>query len=506
MNTRPNILLITADQWRGDCLGIAGHPQVKTPHLDALAQEGIRFARHYATTAPCSPARASLYTGLYQMNHRVLRNGTPLDNRFDNVARAGRRAGYLPTLFGYTDTSPDPREHHPNDPVLTTYEGILPGFLPGQLLLEDDKTWLSWLRAKGFSETDLQNIHMVEQEEGERISLAATRYSADETPTAFLTESFLSWLKEQEDETPWFTHVSFLRPHPPICVPAPYNRMYDADAGPEFHGADTPDGEKVLHPLIEALQPLQSLSHHIPGAAGHVRDLDHRDLARLRALYYGMITEVDAQLGRLIEGLRTSGAYDNTLIIFTSDHAEMMGDHWMLGKGGFYEESYHVPLIIRAPETIAPRPTQGGYIVEDFTSAVDLFPTLLDLLDVSPLHSPDGESLLPFLKGEMRDDWRKHALWEFSFRQIEIDGMESPATGKSLLSMKTDDWQYVTFPDLPDLFLTAAEDGGRMQIQPPESIPMESRLTCLERLLAARMVQSDETLCKGTVWTYHPDR
>ncbi|NEO17624.1 sulfatase-like hydrolase/transferase, partial [Moorena sp. SIO3E8] len=110
-----NVLLITADQWRGDCLGAAGHPLVKTPAIDALAADGVLFRRHYCQATPCSPARASLLTGLYQMNHRVCRNGTPLDARHDNIARAMRRLGYAPALFGYTDTSVDPRRCDPND-------------------------------------------------------------------------------------------------------------------------------------------------------------------------------------------------------------------------------------------------------------------------------------------------------------------------------------------------------------------------------------------------------
>ena len=104
-----NVLLITLDQFRGDCLSAAGHPLVRTPNLDRLAASGVRLARHYSQAAPCAPGRASLYTGTYQMNHRVVANGTPLDARFDNIALMARRAGYQPALFGYTDQAVDPR-------------------------------------------------------------------------------------------------------------------------------------------------------------------------------------------------------------------------------------------------------------------------------------------------------------------------------------------------------------------------------------------------------------
>ena len=137
---RPNVLLVTLDQYRGDSLSCAGHPIVRTPHLDALAGDGVRLANHYAQAAPCAPGRAALYTGTYQMTNRVVANGTPLDERFDNVARLARRAGYRPTLFGYTDQGVDPRTvTDPDDPRLSDYEaGILPGFdvglhLPGRM-------------------------------------------------------------------------------------------------------------------------------------------------------------------------------------------------------------------------------------------------------------------------------------------------------------------------------------------------------------------------------------
>src|SRR4029450_3173983 len=126
---RPNVLLITLDQFRGDCLSARGHPVVRTPNLDALAAAGVRFDRHYSQSSPCSPGRACLYTGTYQLNNRVVGNGTPLDDRFDNVARAGRGAGYQPVLFGYTDIGIDPRvADGDDDPRLSTYEGVLPGF------------------------------------------------------------------------------------------------------------------------------------------------------------------------------------------------------------------------------------------------------------------------------------------------------------------------------------------------------------------------------------------
>jgi arylsulfatase A-like enzyme len=500
MTRRPNILLITADQWRGDCLGTLGHPVVKTPNLDAFAETATVFEQHYSATAPCSPARASLYTGLYQMNHRVVRNGAPLDDRFDNIARAARRAGYQPTLFGYTDTSPDPRLLDPSDPALQTYEGVLPGFSVRQSLPEDDKPWLSWLAARGHDSNSFDKIHQVEPESGQRISRKPPRYSQDETQTAFLTNAFLSWLGEQDNaDAPWMAHVSFLRPHPPLCVPEPYNTMYDPEDGPDFAGAATADQEAALHPLVAALQENQRVAGHTPGAEGHVRDLSRTDLKRIRSIYYGMISEVDAQLGRIFGALE---ALEDTLIIFTSDHAEMMGDHWMLGKGGFHRQSYHIPLMIRTPSSSA------ANRITAYTSSADIFPTLLDYFEVGPEHAPDGESLSPYLAGQTPVFWRDAALWEFDYRDLMRKSPhhfpdEAKQASPVLMSRLGPDWQYVHFSEMQSLLLNSAD-----KTQRPENFATshpDHVLDNLEKLLSTRKRHNDETLAGTMVWDYYPE-
>lgn len=149
---KQNVLLITADQWRGDCLSLLGHPCVRTPNIDSLAADGACFTRHYTQAAPCGPARASLYTGLYMMNHRVCVNGTPHDARHANVAVEARRVGYEPALFGYTDQSVDPRTVAPGDARLQTYEGVLPGFSQRLAMsTAPAPEWRGWLRRNGVA-------------------------------------------------------------------------------------------------------------------------------------------------------------------------------------------------------------------------------------------------------------------------------------------------------------------------------------------------------------------
>ncbi len=492
---KPNILLITADQWRGDCLGAAGHPTIRTPNIDALASEGVTFLKHYAGTAPCSPARATLYTGLYQMNHRVCRNGTPLDARFDNLAQMARRAGYDPTLFGYTDTSPDPRALSERDQQLTSYEGVLPGFTVRQLLPEHEKPWLSWLRLRGHEEAIDRSYHTATGKHGDGVSNAPPRYSKDETQTAFLTDEFLRWHSEQE--TSWFAHVSFLRPHPPYVVPEPYNEMFAPEQNIAAARATSREAEANLHPFVRWLvedQGSKKKKSFIPGAKGRIEEWDGAAFDQIRALYYGMIAEVDAQIGRMLAAIRKAGQWNNTIIIVTSDHGELMGDHWLLGKGGFFDGSYHIPLIIRDPKS----PKAYGRKVKAFTSAADIFPTLAQRLQVEPRTHPDGASLMPFIKGKTAPGWRDAAFFEYDFRGIAKEKAEShfdlPYQRCNLAVVRDDRFKYVHFPGLPPLLFDLEADPMELDNLADDPAFHEIRLIYAEKLLDLRASHLDQTL------------
>ncbi|MBX5197989.1 alkaline phosphatase family protein [Rhizobium sp. NZLR10] len=488
---RPNILLITADQWRGDCLSAVGHPCVKTPNVDALAREGTLFRRHYAGAAPCSPARATLYTGLYQMNHRVCRNGSPLDARFDNLALAARRAGYDPTLFGYTDTAPDPRGMDASDPHLTSYEGVLPGFTSRQLLPEHERQWLSWLRSRGHANAVSRDIHIPVGARAGDISDAAPAYSSDETQTAFLAGEFVRWLGEQD--RPWFAHVSFLRPHPPFSVPEPFNRMFKPGEGPAFARAENREAEQDAHPYLAYAMRSSDKGNFIRGATGLLSGWSGEDFAAIRAIYYGMIAEVDAQLGRIWQALKDAGAWDDTLIVFTSDHAEMAGDHWTLGKGGFFDGSYQIPLVIRDPASGA-----AGRVADEFTSAADIFPTLCQKLGIDAKNGLDGRSLMPFVDGGSGSGWRDAAFWEFDFRDIAAGEAERHFGLKSnqcnLAVIRDARFKYVHFAGLPPLLFNLSDDPMELDNVAADPAYAAIRLEYAERLLSLRARHLDQTL------------
>lgn len=495
-----NILFITADQWRGSATGYAGHPHVRTPNLDMLAAEGVAFLNHYSQAAPCSPARAALYTGLYQMNNRVVRNGSPLADRFDNIAKAARRAGYDPTLFGYTDVSLDPTGRAPADPDLTTYEGVLPGFTTRAKLPEHERPWLSWLGRQGLKFGDNTEAHLPVGAVPGRITSAPPAYSADQTQTAFLTGEFLRWLDEQVGERPWFAHLSYIRPHPPFIVPAPYNTMFAPDAVDGFARADDRLAEAKSHPLMNYFLENATTDHFVPGATSRVADLRDDQFRQIKATYYGMISEVDAQLGRVFDAITERGEWGDTLIVFTSDHAEMLGDHFALGKGGYFDQSQHIPLIIRDPG----ESSRNGSQITAITEAVDIFPTLLEALDIEPAHQPDGTSLYPLIySDEAPAGWRDAVHWEFDFREIESQfaetWFEARSTELNLSVIRTERWKYVHFPTLPPLLFDLERDPENLVNLAEDPAHLRTRLEMAERLLRWRATHLDQTLALKTL-------
>jgi arylsulfatase A-like enzyme len=497
------VLFISADQWRGDCLSALGHPCVRTPHLDALAADGVLFRNHYCQASPCGPARTSMLTGLYMMNHRSLRNGTPLDARFTNVALEVRKAGYDPTLFGYTDTSPDPRQYAPDDPALKTYEGVLPGMTVGLQLPDHMAAWIADLKAKGYDlprgRRDVYRpVAGYPGAENRGHTFAPPVFGAEDSETTFLANAILRHLSVRRDQN-WFVHGVFLRPHPPLIAPEPYNAMYDPAAVPMPRRTATPDEEALQHPYlayaIKEAAAIGAYSEHYPAS---LVDVDEREVRQLRATYYGMISQVDDQLGRLIAHLKATGEFDHTLIIFTSDHGEMLGDHWLWGKAGYFDESFRIPLIIRDPR---PGAAAGrGRVVAEFTEAVDLMPTILEWLDLEAPAQCDGRSLLPFIVGGAPANWRREAHWEYDFSDV-VDLIPERALGIdsdqcTLSVIRGQRYKYVHFTALPPLLLDIEKDPGEFNNLAENQSYLPQMLACAQELLSWRMEHNDRTLAR----------
>ena len=495
-----NVLLITADQWRGDCLGASNHPLVRTPNLDRLAAQGVLFRNHYAGAAPCSPARACLYTGLYQMNNRVCGNGSPLDKRHLTLANAMRSRGYLPTLFGYTDQTADPRTIAALDPGTRSYEGILPGFEQRHGWQDDELPWLSWLKSIGYQDAldgvHEKLMHLPTSGVSDPPDGSPTRYRAEHTQTAHLTDEFIRWLQEQvilQPTSGWFAHISYIRPHPPFCVPEPFNSLFDPDEIAPF--IDSVDAQQIeaRHPYLAYQLGRNRKSSYVIAASGLVKDWQDRDFRMIAATYYGMLAEVDAQIGRVFDAVNECGYWNDTLIVFTSDHGEQMGDHRSLGKFGFYDQSYHIPLIIKTPGD-----KTEGRGVDAFTESVDVMPTILDEVGHPSVAVLDGKSLQPFLYNQPVSGWRREAHWEFDFRCI-TDQQAETALGISsrqanLSVLRCPEFKYVHFAGLPailyDLTTDPAETNNLIEHADYQSV----RVSMAEKLLQWRAEHLDQSL------------
>jgi arylsulfatase A-like enzyme len=503
------VLFISADQWRAECLSAAGHPVVKTPHLDALAAEGTLFKRHYTVCAPCGPARTSLHTGLYLMNHRSGRNGTPLDARHTNLAKEARKGGYDPTLYGYTDTSVDPRGYHPNDPTLKTYEGLLPGYFPGLMFHDYMAAWMNELRRKGYRFTGREDVYRprtdVEKPKGRGHRFLPALFKAEDSDTNFMASQVIDWL-EGRRQRDWFMHCVFLRPHPPVIAPEPYNALYDPARVPFPKRRATPEQELEQHPLlkvwIEHFRRPCGYDEHNPNNLVTMPELE---LRQMRACYYGMISEVDDAVGRLVAHLKATGEYDSTLIVFTCDHGEMGGDHYTWGKELYFDQSFHIPLIIRDPRREAD--AGRGKQIDAFSESVDVMPTILDWLGLEVPAECDGRSLLPFFMGAAPKGWREEVHLELDFRTTpNLGGFDAEtALGLApdecqLAILRGRRWKYVHFAALPPLLFDLENDPDEMDNLAADSAHAAIVRDCAQRLLSKRMRHAERTLANLHLW------
>ena len=247
-----NVLFITADQWRGECLSCLDHPVVNTPNLDALADEGVLFKQHYAQAAPCAPSRTSLHTGMYMFNHRCVTNGTPVSGRFTNWALEVRKQGYNPSLFGYTDTAADPTGLSANDPRLKQYSEPLPG-IAHYTPIKDEASiaWVEDLIQKGYDIPDrwwdLYGRRSDEARHEDGSAPIPLRIPTEDHETHFMVDQCARWIAAQTN--PWITHLSLLRPHPPFVAPEPYHAMYPPDDTlPHRHASADIEGQQ--HPFL----------------------------------------------------------------------------------------------------------------------------------------------------------------------------------------------------------------------------------------------------------------
>ncbi|MBY6058665.1 alkaline phosphatase family protein [Leisingera daeponensis] len=489
-----NVLFIIIDQLRADCVFGALAEHVKLPNIRSFMQEAVSFKRHYSVTNPCGPSRASILTGQYAMNHRSVRNGTPLRHDTPNIATEMRKAGYLPMLFGYTDTSQDPRAYDANDPALRTYEYPMNGFHEmTEMRLEMSYPWQSHLMSRGYKFKNYWDVYKPVSPSGgaPRLNDPAL-YSAEDSDTAFLTNSFLGKMAAYHMES-WFAHLTYIRPHPPLVAPEPYNSMYDPAGLPLPRRLATPQEESAQHPFFDPLLRKSTAASFVEGFP----DLEPTDenIRTLRSVYLGLATEVDHHLGRVIQFLKDTGQYDSTMVVITADHGEMLGDRHSWGKMTVYDAAYHTPLIIRMPGN----EKNAGACISRITESIDVTPTILEWVGQEVPNSMDGRSLLPLLHGEVPKDWRPYSFSELDFSDpleptLWQQELGTTASDSCLGILREERFTLVEFAaDLPPMLF---DSQGRGELENVAAWPEYSEDLCrlTRQMLRHRMRNMDHTL------------
>ncbi|HYC64289.1 MAG TPA: sulfatase-like hydrolase/transferase, partial [Reyranellaceae bacterium] len=336
-----NVLFIMCDQLRADHLSCAGHPHLETPHIDALARRGVLFPRAYVQSGVCGPSRMSYYTGRYMMSHGATWNRVPLSLREKTIGDYLAPAGIKVALAGKTHVLPDTDalERYGIEggsalaalmrtarfEELDRYDGHSP---PGE-----ESGYASYLRQQGYNADDPWSDYVIAADGpgGEKLSgwhmrnvHLPARVKEEHSETAYMTREAMRFI-DGMGEKPWCLHLSYVKPHWPYMAPAPYHNMY----GPrDMLPLNRDEQERVNeHPVLAAYREHEeSVSFSRPDAPGIVRPA-----------YMGLIKQLDDWLGRLFEHMKKAGRLDDTLIFFTSDHGDFLGDHWLGEKEMFYE-------------------------------------------------------------------------------------------------------------------------------------------------------------------------
>lgn len=501
-----NVLWIMCDQLRWDYLSCYGHPHLHTPHIDALAARGVRFTNAYVQSPICGPSRMSSYTGRYCRSHGSTWNGFPLRVGEPTLGDHLRRIGVRPVIVGKTHMVPD------SDGM--DWLGIDPGSTIGLHVSEcgfepwerDDglhpyggnnpaPAYDDFLRRNGLVSAnpweDFANSG--KGDDGELHSGWLLKYSdlsanipEEFSETPYMTSRAIEFMTAAGD-MPWLCHLSFIKPHWPYIVPAPYSGMY----GPEHVlPAVRSEAERdAAHPVFRAFQDSRICRTF---AREEVRQ-------KVIPAYMGLIKQIDDQMGRLFGWMEAHGLLEQTLIVFTSDHGDYLGDHWMGEKDLFHDPSVKVPLIICDPssEADATRGTARDELVE----AIDLAPTFLRSFGGPDLpHILEGRDLTPLLHSAAAPRcWRRYAVSEYDYSTREARAaLEVPKDDARLVMLRDARWKYVHAEGMLPMLFDMQNDPNELQdlgsepVLAPVRARMESALSEWARRHHNRITVSPE--------------
>jgi len=385
MADKPNIVLIFTDQQRADTMGYAGDPVARTPHTDRLASEGVVFTRCCATSPVCMATRASLITGKHVNAHGVWAMANPGIRHGQSHVRNIRDAGYRTAVIGKSHLWPHGKGHtrdHIDGLRDWGYNDAVEVTGPTESA-STDSPYTDHLAEKGLLDTHREYLRTYIRGQQRGVSLPW------ELPPCLLpTEDHLDmyiagrseeWINKYQSKEPFYLQVCFGGPHDPWDSPAKYRRMYDAD-GMSLSISDQPTGP--LSPHVEMLLK------YAPAKLDQMSKAQNRVM---KTYYYGKVSLIDDCIGRVLKALEDKGLMENTWIVFSSDHGEMLGDHGLIAKKVFYEGALNIPCIVRPPGGIK------GWRSNGLTDHLDIGATLLDAAGAAPYEESDGFSLLPLI-------------------------------------------------------------------------------------------------------------
>jgi len=478
MPTRPNVLFVMTDQESVSLSGCYGNPVIKTPARDSIARNGIRFNNHYLASFPCCPSRATMITGLWPHHHGVVHQNIVLQPTVETLGSQFRSAGYDTTWIGKSHLGgwfePHDEATCPYSDMTLTEMGYsytdYPGGAGGEdYALNGFETWISgWTDYRNYLQTTklpkkIKNDRWVGghavMESGPDSEHAYSRLTAKHHMAHWMAGQAVEQIEASTgSDSPFCMVLSFYAPHHPVAPPKPYDSMYSVDDMelPESYRAST--GRKNL----PGHNAESGHSNHI---AEHWSEAQAKDyLAR----YYGYVTYLDEQLARVLDALKEQDLYDDTIVVFTSDHGDMLCEHGMIYKHTFngYDTLMKVPLLLQWPKGIGPGQVHGG-----LSSHLDLVPTLLDLAGVTQRAEMDGQSMAPALTGrstaarnEIFTDvmnqgyMTRKGRWKFVLNAAVIDG-QMVRKCDELFDMEKDPHEMVNLAFEP----RQAERVGRMK-------------------------------------------
>ena len=390
MSSRPNVLLVFTDQERADLVAPNGLP-VETPNIDRLREEGMWFDSAYTPTSICTSARASLLTGLYPHAHGLLNNSHEADAIRTDLPEAVPTFGELLDGGGYDNTYIGKwhvsHERGPGDFGFRYFGGSDHHHDNFEVAFEQYRESNDII----VPETDVESKIYAGQGENRTLIAGTDPVPVESSRPYFLAELTIDALERWVDgdrDGPFFHRTDFLGPHHPYVVPEPYASMYDPnEIEPWDNYAETFDGKPRVHE--------QYLSYR--GVDG----FDWEAWSRVVAYYYGFMSLIDDQIGRILDALEELGIADETAVVHTSDHGDFAGSHRQFNKGPLmYDETYRIPLVVRWPGVV-----ERGSRCESFVRLHDLMPTFLQWADIEPPDGLHARSIQPLLTGETPDDW-----------------------------------------------------------------------------------------------------